>query len=290
MQEFKTYHPIVNLIYFVFVIGFSCFFMHPVCLLISLFSAFLCFLMLKGKSALRASLKYLLPLIIVTALLNPLFNHRGVTVICFFPGGNPLTLESVLYGLSAAVMLVLVILWFSCFSEIFTSDKFIYLFGKVIPSLSLVLSMTLRFVPLFLSRLKAVANAQKCIGRDISGGNIINRIKSGLSILSITVSWAFENSIDTADSMKSRGFGLTKRTSFSIFSFGKKDKTALLGISLLGIYVLVGSLTGAVKFQYFPYVKGSVLSLYQLSVFVAYFVLLIYPVVLEFCEVRKWKS
>ncbi len=290
MQEFKTYHPIVNLIYFVFTIGFSCAFLHPACLLISLFCAFSSFILLKGAKALKKSLVYLLPVIIITALLNPLFNHRGVTIICFFPNGNPLTLESLLYGLSASIMLVSVIFWFACFSEVFTSDKFIYLFGKIIPSLSLVLSMTLRFVPLFSSQLKAVTNAQKCLGNDIARGNLIKRIKCGLSILSITITWAFEKSIDTADSMKSRGYGINKRTAFSNFVFRKRDIASLSGIIILALYVLIDSFTDAVSFQYFPYFKGSVFSLYSLSVYTAYFALLIYPVILEVCEVRKWKS
>ena len=51
MNEFKTYHPIVNFVYFVFVIGFSCFFMHPVCLVISLVSGFSYSVMLKGRKA-----------------------------------------------------------------------------------------------------------------------------------------------------------------------------------------------------------------------------------------------
>lgn len=286
MQEFKSYHPIVNLIYFVFSIGFSCTFLHPVCLIISLF----CIVLLKGKELFKKGFLYLIPLMLFTALLNPLFNHRGVTVICFLPSGNPLTAESIIYGLSAALMLICVILWFSYFTEIFTSDKFLYLFGKIIPSLSMVLSMTLRFVPLFLSRAKTVINAQKCIGNDISRGNIVKRTKTGLSVLGILITWALESSIDTADSMKSRGFGLSGRTAFSVFTFGKRDKAALFGILILGLYVLIGSFCGAVSFQYFPYIEKVTLSFHALSVFIAYFILLIYPVILKAYEVRKWKS
>jgi energy-coupling factor transport system permease protein len=46
-------------------------------------------------------------------------------------------------------MLAAVISWFSCYNAVMTSDKFVYLFGRVIPALSLILSMTLRFVPKF---------------------------------------------------------------------------------------------------------------------------------------------
>jgi hypothetical protein len=50
-------------------------------------------------------------------------------------------MESIVYGLAAAFMFVTVIIWFSCFNAVMTSDKFIYLFGKVIPALSLILAM-----------------------------------------------------------------------------------------------------------------------------------------------------
>ena len=76
MNEFKTYHPIVNFTYFVFVIGFSCFFMHPVCLGISLVSGFVYSVMLKGKKAIKTNLLYMLPLLLITALMNPAFNHE----------------------------------------------------------------------------------------------------------------------------------------------------------------------------------------------------------------------
>ena len=113
MNEFKTYHPIVNFTYFVFVIGFSCFFMHPVCLCISLASGFTYSVMLKGKKAVKTNLIYMLPMLLMMALINPAFNHEGVTIIEYLPSGNPLTLESIVYGLCAAVMIVSVICHFS---------------------------------------------------------------------------------------------------------------------------------------------------------------------------------
>ncbi len=66
---------------------------------------------------------------------NPAFNHEGATILAYLPSGNPLTLEFIVYGLSAAVMMASVILWFSCYNAVMTSDKFVYLFGRVIPAL-----------------------------------------------------------------------------------------------------------------------------------------------------------
>ena len=290
MNEFKTYHPFVNLVYFVFVIGFSCFFMHPACLCISLISGFTYSVMLRGKKQIAKNLIYMLPMILLTALINPLFNHDGVTVLAYFESGNPLTLESIIYGVCAALMIVSVICHFSCFNEVMTSDKFIYLFGRIIPSLSLVISMTLRFVPRFAAQLKTVANAQKCMGRDLSHGNIIRRAKNGIKILSIMITWAFENAIETADSMKARGYGIGGRTAFSLFRFDKRDIKALVIILILGTYTLAGNILGGMYFRYFPSIKTAGLSLFGTSVFAAYFLLCMCPVIIELWEVRRWKA
>ncbi len=290
MNEFKTYHPIVNFIYFVFVIGFSCFFMHPVCLCISLACGFTYSVMLKGKKAIKINLIYMIPMVVAMALINPLFNHEGVTVIGYLPSGNPLTLESIIYGVCAAVMIASVICHFSCYNEVMTSDKFIYLFGKIIPAISLVFSMTLRFVPRFAAQLKVVTNAQKCMGRDVSGGSIIKRAKNGLNILSVMTTWALENSIETADSMKARGYGLPGRSSFSIFTFDKRDRKALICILLLGVYTFVGNLMGEIDFNFFPSVQWADVSVFGISVFLSYLLLCICPIIIELWEVRKWKA
>lgn len=289
MDEFKKYHPIVNFTYFIFVIGFSCFFMHPLCLVISLVSGFAYSVALKGKKQTKTNLIYMLPMIFLMALINPLFNHEGVTILTYFPSGNPLTLESLIYGFCAGMMIVSVICHFSCYNEVMTSDKFIYLFGKIIPSISLIISMTLRFVPKFSSQLKAVANAEKCMGRGVSNGNIIKRAKCGLTILSIMTTWSLENAIDTADSMKARGYGLKGRTSFSIFKFDKRDKKALFWMLFLVIFILSANFTGTMHFSYFPFVSGSDISLFSVSVFIAYFIFCIYPLIIELWEVRRWK-
>lgn len=290
LNEFKTFHPVVNFTYFLFVIGFSCFFMHPVCLGISLVSGFIYLVVLKGRKTVRINLIYMLVMFIIMALINPAFNHEGITVVGYLPSGNPLTLESMIYGVSTAVMIVAVVCHFSCYSEVMTSDKFIYLFGRIIPTLSLIISMTLKFVPNFLAQLKIITNSQKCMGRDLRSGGIIRRVKNGLNILSILTTWSLENSVEMADSMKSRGYGLPKRTSFSIFKLDMRDKKVLVCILGLGIYTFFGSIMGVTRFSYFPAIKFTGYSVFDISVFLAYFLLCMCPVIIEILEVRRWKA
>ena len=287
---FSHYHPTVNFLYFALVLIFSMIFMHPVCLCISLASAFIYSIYLNGRKSLKFNFKFMLPMLLLTALINPAFNHEGVTILTYLSNGNPITLESIIYGFAAATMLISVICWFTCYNSVMTSDKFIYLFGRIIPALSLVFSMTLRFVPRFITQFKVVSNAQKCVGRDVSQGSVWSRARNAITILSIMITWALENAIETADSMKSRGYGLKGRTAFSIYRFDKRDKIALIFYALCGLYIMVGGLTDALYWQYYPTMEGAVDSLYTISLYVCYFVLCISPVVLDIREDRKWKS
>lgn len=288
-DAFSTYHPIINFLFFTLVILFSMFFIHPFCLVISLTGAFSYSVYLNGSKAAKFNLKYMLPMMIITALINPAFNHEGATIITYLYNGNPLTLESITYGVAAAVMLITVICWFSCYNAVMTSDKFIYLFGKIIPSLSLIFSMVLRFVPKFKAQIRIVSNAQKCIGRDVSNGGLIQKVKHGIKIMSIMITWSLENAIETADSMKSRGYGLPGRSAFSIFRFDSRDKKAMTFIGFISIYIFIGIFNKSMYFRYFPSMQGKEINIYSISVFVSYLALCLTPVIINIREDRKWK-
>jgi len=288
-DAFSGFHPIVNLTFFVTAIGFAMFFMHPVTLGISLICAAVYAVYLHGKKALKFGLIGLLPMLIFTAIMNPLFNHRGGTILAYLPNGNPITLESTLYGIAAATMLATVIAWFSCLNAVMTSDKFIYIFGRIIPAFSLIISMSLRFVPRFRAQIKVISNAQKCIGRDMSGGNVFKRAKHGIKILSIMVTWALENSIETADSMKSRGYGLPGRTAFSIFTFTGRDGYALVYIFVCIAAITAGAVTGAYHFRYFPTIRGQWTGINTIGFFTAYMALAALPMMVNLREGLIWK-
>jgi len=288
-DTFSTFHPVVNFVYFSAVILFSMFFLHPILLGIGIISALIYSVTLKGKRTVKFSLLCMLPLLLLMAALNPAFNHQGETILCYLKNGNPVTLESILYGAAAACMFVTVILWFSCYNAVMTSDKFIYLFGRIIPALSLILSMVLRFVPRYTAQIKVISNAQKCIGRDASQGNIVRRVRNGIKILSIMTTWALENAIETADSMRSRGYGLPKRTSFSLFRFDSRDKAVLTAVVGFILAVLTGSAAGQNTIRYFPSIKVVKVTFFSISVYCAYFILCMLPVFINILEDTKWK-
>ena len=288
-DTFSSYHPLVNFLYFALVLVFGMCFMHPVCLVISLGSATAYNLYLKGRKGLLFSLRFLLPMMFLAAILNPAFNHEGVTILAYTPNDNPITLESLVYGVASAAMLVSVVQWFSCYNEVMTSDKFVYLFGRIIPALSLVLSMTLRFVPKFTAQLKTVRIAQQCIGRDVSNGGIVQRMKHGITILSILVTWSLENAIETADSMKSRGYGLPGRSAFSIYRMDSRDRYAMLWLGFCLWYIVFGWISGGLEFRYYPSIKGAGFMPFPVSFLLVYLALCLTPLILNGREDVKWK-
>lgn len=289
-DEFSRFHPLVNFTYFFLVLAFSMTITHPVSQAISLICAVCYGISLCGLKGAGFCIKYSLPLFLITAIVNPAFSHAGYTILTYLPTGNPLTLESILYGISSGAMLASVLIWFMCFNKVITSDKFIYLFGRIIPSLSLLLSMTLRFIPKFKAQLENVKEAQKSLGRDVNYGNIFRRMRKAITVLSIVVTWSLENAIETADSMKSRGYGLKGRSSFSIYRFDERDRNALIWLIFCGAYVFCGSLAGAFRWQYFPRIYGAFGSSVYISFHIVYFMLCITPVAINGKENRKWKN
>ena len=289
-DTFSGYHPIINFLYYALVLLFSMCLMHPVYLTISLTGALAYDIYLKGRKAVRFAVMGLLPMAALAALVNPAFNHEGQTILTYLPSGNPLTLESMFYGVAAAVMLASVVLWFSSYNEVITSDKFVYLFGRVIPALSLVLSMALRFIPKFKAQMQVVSEAQTCIGRDTKTGSVIRRVSNAIKIFSIMVTWSLENAIETADSMRSRGYGLPGRTAFSIYRFDDRDKNVLAWLIFCGTYLVSGWMAGGTYFRYYPTVKSVVLTPMTVGFMCVYLALVLTPVILDRKEDRQWNS
>ncbi len=287
-DAFSGFHPIVNFTFFLAAILCGMFFMHPVFLGISFACSMAYSIYLNGRKAIKFNLGYMVPLLLVLAVLNPLLNHAGVTILVYL-NDNPITLEAIVYGVASATMFVSVLLWFSCYNAVMTSDKFIYLFGRIIPALSLVLSMALRFVPRFKAQLRVISHAQKCIGRDASQGNVIRRARNGLKILFILITWALENAIDTADSMRSRGYGLPGRTAYSNYRFDARDRAAMLTIAGLLVVVCVGLVCGENTAIYYPMISLQPITGLSFVFYAAYAALLLLPLIVNIQEAMTWR-
>ena len=118
---------------------------------------------------------------------------------------------------------------------------------------------------------------------------MIQKIKHGLKIISIMVSWALENAIDTADSMKSRGYGLKGRTAFSIYRFDKRDRKAMMAVIGSAFFILYGVVQGAIKFKYYPKIKIADMTTMSFMTYIVYGLLCLMPLIINIWEAIKWK-
>lgn len=284
-DAFSGFHPAVNLAFFVAALVVTMFVRQPIYLAISLLSGCAYLLYLQGGRGMLRQIGYLLPLLVMMAVLNPLFNHEGVTILWYLPNDNPVTLEAICYGLASAAMMGASVVWFNCCNQVFTSDKIIYLFGRVIPSMSLLISMTLRFVPRFKNYLLNVLQVQKAMHQPC---NKKEKLQQALSAFSATVSWAMEQSIISADSMKSRGFGTAGRTAFSIYRFEKRDATALSLLALLWLGAVLPFATQAMQWNYYPRLSGALWGSIQFLAYLCYSAMCCMPLFIDLMEDHKW--
>ncbi len=280
-------HPFVGAAFFATVAVITMVCRNPIMIIISLIFAFINSVIEGGTKALKFNLIYLLPVMLLTALINPLFNHRGVTVLWKFPGGNALTAESIIYGLCSGMMLGAIVAWFTYHNKVMTSDKICYIFGRIIPSLSLIFSMTLRFVPLMGNRLKRIIVSRKCLlalpdkAFECEKAGKRGKLREGLKITSVFVDRGLETAITTSESMRSRGYGSGKRSFFSVFRLNRRDVMVLLVVAVLAVYVAVGAINGCLAFEYYPAISQADLTAYSLSIIIAYAVLCALPLFLR---------
>lgn len=250
---FKGYHPLVNVLFFISVIAFGMLLRHPVYLVISFISSMAYYLKLSGKDGRKTVFRFLLPMLLFVILINSFFNHYGVTTLFVLPSGNNFTFEALVMGFVSGITVVSVIQWFFCYNEVVTEDKFMHIFGRILPKGALVVSMILRFVPLYRRRYKEISQARKYMGQNESN-NFIVKIKNTFKNIGILVSWSFENAIETADSMKARGYGLKGRTYYSRFQWHTGDTLAIIPLMLFDALIISGLVGNSAYCIYNPYV------------------------------------
>ena len=287
-STFAGCHPAVNLIFFLFTIGITMFSMSPVFLAATLVFSWLYSILLNGKKAIKSNLLFTLPIVVIMAVINTLFTHNGATVL-FYVNNSRITLEALLYGLAAAVLLSSIIVWFSCFNVVMTSDKLIFIFGKAAPVLGLTLSMIFRFIPLLKARFREISMGQRCMGRHVTGG-FMAKLRQVTKEVSILISWSLEAAIETSDSMEARGYGLPGRTSFHLFKMTPTDKVLLTGISISGIIATVGCALGKTSIYYYPKVVLGQWDIMTVITFAAYIALLAVPVIADILGEIKWQQ
>ncbi len=282
---FKEYHPLTNIIYFCAVMVMTVSSMNPAPVIVSFIIAYIYCIMLKGKRIHTQIMFMAIPVVIFAVFIIPLFSHNGVTPI-FYINDLPVTVETIIFGLNTGCMLLAVIMWFIAAGEIIDSEKFLYLCGKIFPTIALLLSIVFRMIPLFISRYKEISQAQTGIGRNDADMKLFGRIKFMLKKISILISWSLEKSMATTISMESRGYGIGRRTTFYLFKIRRKDVYMMIYTVCLSVFPIISLLGGKFKTYYFPEINMGCYDVTRIAALVLMIVVMISPVIIE---VAGWK-
>ncbi|MCR5829025.1 MAG: energy-coupling factor transporter transmembrane protein EcfT [Lachnospiraceae bacterium] len=288
MKPLEKYNPAVLFIYFLLLASLVMFAANPVMTMIAFVAMNSAAVVYAGNGLGRAYIFYAV-IFVLTSLANPVFSHNGVTVLLVV-NDNPITLEAVLYGVMTGFTILSVLLLFRVFSTLMTSDRLLYIFGRAFPKLGLLLSMTLRFVPLFGRQRRKIENTQKTLGL-YKNENAIDTIKGKLSILSAMTTWGLENGIVTADSMSARGYGIKRsRTSFSMYRFERSDAFMLCAVLLSCGFIFLGIAIDKLKTDFYPRIELSEVSAYALISYVLYALIAFFPFVAKLAEREAQKK
>ena len=289
---FSACHPAINFIYFACVIAVTLCIPHPIFLLISILCAFAYTVKLnRAKGAVFSAV--LVPCAAAFALWYSSYSHFGVTVLRQNFIDNNITLEALVYGLVLGFMAAGAMVWFSCVHAIFTTDKVVYLFGKVSPRLSLFLAILLRMVPRIKQQAKKLNTAQRGIGMAADQGNALERARNCIRIFSMLVTWTIDMLTNASESMQSRGSTLRGRTAFSIYRFDNRDRAYVICLFATMTLLAMGLVLGQGYIRYSPMIRMNPVTPLSFVFYAGYAVLCLMPLALDlwtqwrFCRARK---
>ena len=249
--EFKQLNPIVSFVHIVLLFVLTMLTFNPIIILISLiFSIINCFIYY-GRAFYKGLILNFV-IIILMGLINPIISHNGKHVLFVLLGNY--TLESMIFGLVSGSLVSSVINHSRVLGFIIDTGKFNYLFGRIMPKTSLVMSISYNYIPRLKREHQEIDDSLKALGY-YSSPKRRDLIRGKLKSYSMLITWSLENSIETADSMVARGFTTARRTYYLSARFRFIDYLFLaISIALggLGIY----SIIRFNDFVYYPLIKG----------------------------------
>ena len=272
-MEFKNYHPFINLIYFICAIWFTLWFNEPALVAISAFCAFWYSVRAVGIKALRFNL-CLMPFVVIGTLGFIWFNHFGVTVLGHNSSGNSITLEALALGFVYCIIIYALVMWIECIFAVITSDKLVYLFGRISPKLSLYFSITLRIFPEILGQWRKIGLARRGLTKSAWPLDLLKR-------LSACITWSIDRIMSSTVSMKSRGYTLKGRTAYSLYRFDNRDRILVVFVFFCLTIIFAGAALGTNWILYDPEIVMGKRTPVSIAVYVSYFIFLTMPIWLE---------
>ena len=279
-MNFASYHPALNLLFFVAVVAFTACWTRPGLVAVSFLCALAFSVRLRGPRAVAFGCALALCALAFAALFA-MNVHFGVTNLARTPIGNSITVESLTCGVIVGLKVAAILEWLSCVLCVFTVDKVVFLLGRVFPKAAMMLAVVLRAVPVAGDRARKIAVAQSGIGKGPGQGNIPRRIANALRRASILISWSIERFVEMSDSMRSRGSALRGRTAYSLYRFDNRDRALAVVLVALVTVCAASTALGQTQMLFSPVIVLPKASSVGVAVFAAFLVLCLLPLALQ---------
>lgn len=246
MDRFGKLHPVVILFYYMAAMGLLIFVPHPAIAFVMGVASLLYYVTFAGLKKGLCRLLWGGMLSLSCLVINPLLNHRGVTLL-FCIGDMRITWEAFCYGAYMALIFSASLQIFSCLSHTMTAEKIMTLTARRFPAFSLLFSMILRLVP------KAA--------RDFREMTSLNGNRP--AVWSALIGMELEDSMKRGISMKARGYGRGKRSSFYQRRMQRLDVILFFVIFLLAAAVFTGWYKMGGNLRFFPSLRVSGMPLFM---------------------------
>lgn len=191
------------------------------------------------------NLKAILPIIIITALLNVFYTDGGEVLIDWWI--FTVTTGGVYRAIFMAVRIILLILSSAVLSystsptsltgaieSLLKPLKLIGL-GNAVHTMAMTMTIALRFIPTLIEETEKIMNAQKARGANLDSGNILKRVKALLPILIPLLISSVRRAYELAEAMECRCYnGGEGRTKYRLMKYNVIDVTA--GVILIAVF------------------------------------------------------
>lgn len=285
----KYIHPVPCFLYFAGILVLSMTIYQPFFLASAVLLLFAVHYSLDGGRALKRYLGMFLFIILFMVVLNPLISHRGATIL-FYLFDNPITMESVVYGVTNALSLLLVMSSFVLLNLLLDNDRLMFLFSRFAPKTTFAALLCLRYVPLLRRRIGQLAGVQKYQFELPEGARLSDKIRNKMDMLNTLVSWSLEASIYTAQSMRARGYGVQKkRTYYHNYVFSFRDFVFSALICLLAAMITAGWHLGLFSYQIYPRLGSVSFDAYSVVAYVLFLIYMALPILIKAGETIRWR-
>lgn len=234
-NSFEELH-IVPVIFYIISLVILILSINNLAVLLALFVGFIeIFILCNSVKSLKNSIKFFIPLALITTIINMIFSQMGSTIL-FFIGNKAFTLETLIYALIMSFKILLILLSFKVFDFIVDSDQAVSFFSKIMPKATLTILIALKLLPNMKHRIKELKDVYRVRGVNYDVKGIKENIINSVPLLSILLEDSLEGSFDIAESAYVRGFLSNKRSIYEKTSFKIIDIFFIINILMVLIY------------------------------------------------------